>query len=80
MSRVSRALDALFERHKFVRRAMVLWAVWLITEMVLNPPEYILSVSGPGRDVILGVVGLLTIALGFYKWSRRQEDKQKGEP
>lgn len=80
MGRLSAAIAALFEKHKFVRRALLAWVVWLITSITLHPPEYLTSISEAGRDVILGVVGLLTVVIGFYQWHRKQEDQsQRGD-
>lgn len=59
-------VECLFEKHKFVRRSMVAWALTLITIAVLHPEKY--------TDAkFLSVVGLLTAVIGFYQWSRQNE-------
>lgn len=72
-------LDRLFERHKFVRRVMVLWACWLISVILLRvfTPEMLPLVTGSVATVITAVIGILATALGFYQWSRNHERDER---
>jgi len=67
-------IECWFEDHKLVRRILVLWAIWLITSiafdlLIMNPEK----VSEPVAKVAIACVGLLSIVLTFYQWSRGKE-------
>jgi len=66
--------DRLFNKHKFVRRAVVVWAILAIswTMYVIIPS---LETDGSKTTVLGIVIGLLASAIGFYKWSRTKEDE-----
>lgn len=71
-------LDALFERHKFVRRAALAWACWLITVVVLRvtDPAVFVQVNAAGATIVTAVVGILTAVIGLYQWCRSKDDDQ----
>lgn len=51
-----------------MRRALIAWAMILITIAALHPDWY--------TDAkFLGIIGLLTTVIGFYQWTRGKEDK-----
>lgn len=63
-----------FEEHKLVRRLLVLWVMGLLTAIAY----YTLflgmeKITEPAAKVIIAYVGLLTIVLAFYQWSRDKE-------
>ena len=70
----------LFEKHKVVRRLALLWAIWLITVVVLRITDDIIlftlaSTSGASLGVIAtSVIGILTVVVGLYQVGR-QKDK-----
>jgi nicotinamide riboside transporter PnuC len=67
-----------FEKHKGARRLTLLWAILLITQTVTSPPEYIAHATAPGAAIITAVIGILVTVIGFYQWSRAQDDKNAG--
>lgn len=71
-----RALDALFERHKLVRRAALVWACWLISVVVLRvtETEALPHITGPVATVVGAVIGILTVVVGLYQWLRARDD------
>lgn len=66
----------LFEKHKFVRRAALGWACWLITIVVLRvtEPTVITQLTASGVTVVTAVIGILATVIGFYQHHRKQED------
>ncbi|HRQ57643.1 MAG TPA: hypothetical protein PLN31_09500 [Azoarcus taiwanensis] len=81
MSRVGRWLDALFERHKFVRRAALIWACALITVVLLRvtTPEALPLVSPPVATIVVAVIGILSTVIGLYQWLRHRDDAEQRE-
>lgn len=71
-------LDRLFNRHKFIRRATLAWAVWLITLVVLRAtePETFTQLNAAGATVVSAVIGILTAVIGLYQWSRKHDDER----
>lgn len=71
-------LEKLFERHKFVRRATLAWACWLITITVLRvtEPETLPLLTNAVAVAVTAVIGILATVVGFYIWSRDNEDKK----
>lgn len=69
-------ISNLFEKHKFVRRAALAWACWLITVVVLRVTEasVIVGMTGAGATIVTGVIGILATVIGFYQWSRKQDE------
>lgn len=80
MGRLAKLIECIVERHKGVRRLALVWAMGLITWAVARsfgpqPPDI-----GTGTATALGiVVGILTVVVGFYQWSRDREDRGGGE-
>lgn len=77
MSRVSRfftrfgqAIECLFEDHKFVRRFIVGWSLWLITTVVLRFVELMTAVDTATVTGVGTIVGILSTVLAFYIKSR----------
>lgn len=63
------ACGSAIKEHKAVRRALIAWAMILITIAALHPDWY--------TDAkFLGIIGLLTTVIGFYQWTRSKEDKK----
>ena len=68
-------IDDLFNKHKFVRRALVLWAIYLITMVTFIVFEDVTKIT-PAVVTALGTItALLTAVLGLYQWSRNKEDE-----
>ena len=72
-------LKKLFEEHKAVRRLTLLWAIWLITVVVLRvtQPEVLANVTGPVATVVTAVIGILTTVIAFYQWTRHKDGGEK---
>ena len=63
--------DELFNKHKFVRRFIVFWALLIITWAVHNTfprleGEHLLN-------AFLAILGLLSVVIGFYQWLRNKD-------
>ena len=67
--------DRLFNKHKFVRRGIVVWATVLITWVVVQVFTDLSAINGAVVSALSIVVGLLSSALIHYKWSRDRDDK-----
>ena len=72
----------LFEEHKLARRSLLIWAMWLISVVVLRVTDFeaLPHVTGAVVTVVTAVIGLLTTVIAFYQWSRHQEKKDAGGP
>lgn len=70
-----RAIERLFEKHKLVRRLLVFWAVGLITWVVLKTFSDLTLLTAAVATALATITALLTAVLGFYQWSRQNEDK-----
>lgn len=65
--------DRLFNQYKFVRRLLMLWAVALITYVVVRVFDDIILISAATASALGIVVGLLASVISFYMWSRNEE-------
>jgi hypothetical protein len=72
---VGKTIEAAFEQHKLVRRALVIWALWLITVVVLKATEHITTIDTPTAAMISTIVGILATVTAFYIKSRQLDDK-----
>lgn len=70
-------LKEMFEEHKFVRRATLGWACWLITVVVFKTFDDLSTVDGARATLIGSFIGILATVIGFYQWDRGQDDKAK---
>ena len=68
-------IDRLFNQHKLVRRLLVFWAIGLITAVVVVFMHKMGSIQTADATVIVSVVGLMSLVLGFYQWSRDKDDR-----
>ena len=70
-------LHKLFNEQKFVRRATLLWAIWLITVVVLRvtEPQSIALVNGAMATIVTAVIGILGTVIALYYKLRHTEDK-----
>ena len=62
-------IGRLFEEYKLARRALLIWALVMITISINRFWAQIASFPDPGKVVIV-IIGLLSIVIGFYQWSR----------
>ena len=65
--------DRLFNQYKFVRRLLILWAVLLITYVVVRVFDDIILISAATVSALGIVVGILATVISFYIWSRGAE-------
>ncbi|WP_020675559.1 hypothetical protein [Geopsychrobacter electrodiphilus] len=68
-------ISDLFEKHKLVRRLSLLWAVLLISWVVIQVFTHINLINSAVATALGIVVGLLTTVLGLYQHHRHKEDK-----
>lgn len=71
-------IEALFNKHKLVRRLLLLWAVGLITYVINAYVEKMGQVQPVDGTIIIAVIGILTTVLGVYQFHRHQEDRNAG--
>ena len=74
MNRVGKWVESLFEEHKLVRRSTVLWAVLLITFVVVVSFSQIELITTPVAVAIGSVVGILSVVINMYLKLRAMED------
>lgn len=70
-------INKVFKEHKFVTTAVLGWACWLITVVVLRVtnPEIITKIGGSGATIVGSVIGILATVVAFYQWSRNKKKK-----
>lgn len=69
-----RFLGVLFERYKFARRALLVWACWLVTVVVFKTFENFALIDAPKVTAIATMIAVLTTVIGFYQWDRSKDD------
>lgn len=79
MKGLLRWVDRLFNRHKFVRRLLVLWAASLITWVIFRVFTDLTLITTPVVSAMSIVVGLLATAIGFYNYQRRLDEKEQDD-
>jgi hypothetical protein len=67
-------IETLFEDHKLVRRVLVIWAIWLITTVVLTVTDKITTIDTPTAAMVSTIVGILATVTAFYIKSRELDD------
>ena len=72
---VLKNLDLLFEQHRFVRRTLVFWAMWMITFVTIQMFTDISLISNAAAAAYATLVGILGVVLGFYQWMREKDSK-----
>lgn len=76
---ILRWVDRLFNRHKFVRRLLVLWAASLITWVIFRVFTDLTLITTPVVSAMSIVVGLLATAIGFYNYQRRMDEREQDD-
>ena len=71
-------IDRLFNEHKLVRRGLVIWAVWIITWVVVTVFKQLSLITTPVATFGGVVIGMLATVLAFYQWSRDKDDEDLG--
>ena len=70
-------MDRRFPNNKFFRRLVLVWVIVLITAVVALTWIRTPDIPAGTAAALATVVGILTVVIGFYQWSRQQEDKQE---
>jgi hypothetical protein len=55
------------DRYKVFRRFVLAWSCWLITETAFTYFGNMGKIDTPDAVVITGVIGILTVVIGFQK-------------
>ena len=66
-------IDDLFNKHKLVRRMTVIWAVTLVTIVVMIAMTNMALITAPVATVVGSVIGLVATVLGFYMKGRQMD-------
>lgn len=66
-------VDRLFNRHKLVRRGLLLWAVWIITYSIQSYFQVVAFTDGSVATVMTAIIGILGVVIGLYQWSRMRD-------
>lgn len=71
--------DALANKHRLFRRVVLLWAVLLVSYVVVQTmqPEILLHLPPPAATVIVAFVGILATVIAFYQWHRNANDTRR---
>lgn len=71
--------DRQINQNKAFRRGVLMWAMWLVTTVVLRvtAPDVLPTITSPAATVIVAVIGILATVIGFYQWHRAQDDAAK---
>lgn len=69
-------IDRLFNKHKAVRRGLVVWAVWLITVVTLLVFSDLDKLTAPVATALATITALLTVVVGLYQWSRNKDGEK----
>ena len=64
-----------FPNNKFFRRVVLLWAMVLITVIVVWTWYDTPDISAGTATALGAVVGILATVIGFYQWSRKRDDE-----
>ena len=67
-------IERLFGEHKFARRALLFWAMGIITYTVVKFFEIAKEIASPA-SVIIAILGLLSVAASLYPHYRSTEGK-----
>ena len=69
-------VDLLFNKHKFVRRLGMLiqfFSIVVIVWVVLDSIVHGHDISEPASSVLIAIIGLNTVYVGLYQWSRERD-------
>jgi len=64
-----------FPNNKFFRRMILIWAMVLITTVVVWTWRSTPEISAGTAAALGSVVGILATVIGFYQWSRKRDDE-----
>lgn len=74
MTLLGRWADALFNKHKFVRRAGIFWAWCIITYAIYATFKDPTIITAPVVSALGIVTGILATVIGLYNRDRDRED------
>lgn len=82
MSDPAHIVEELVEHHKLVRRLALLWAMVLITVVVIRvtEPSVIVAIGAGGATIVTAVIGLLATVIGLYQHHRNGDDLRAQAP
>jgi hypothetical protein len=62
------------EDHKGIRRGLVIWSATLITWVTVQVFRHPDKITTDVVAALTAVIGLLSVSIGFYHWSRNGDD------
>lgn len=71
-------LDKQINGNRLFRRAVLLWAMWLVTVVSLRATdaEVLKTATGAAGVMVSAIIGILATVIAFYQWHRQQDDKR----
>lgn len=70
-------VNRLFNEYKFVRRVIVVWAIWLISLVALRATADMALVTASVAALAGSVIGILGVVLKFYFDDRNCDGKDQ---
>ena len=67
-------INDLFNKHMFVRRALVIWALVMISLIVFKVLDLMTTIDAATASVVSVIVGILATVTGFYIKSRELDN------
>ena len=65
--------DRLFNKHKLVRRGLMIWAIWIITWVIQRVFADLTLITPSVATALATVVGILATVIAMYQWSRNKD-------
>jgi membrane associated rhomboid family serine protease len=66
-------VDRLFNEHQLVRRLLVVWAIFLITWVVVQVFSDLGAINAAVASALATVSGILSMVIVHYQWSRGRD-------
>ena len=71
---MGRWFDRLFNKHQLVRRLLVLWAITLITWVVVQVFSDLDKINTAVNTALGLITAILTTVIAHYQWSRSRDN------
>ena len=67
-------MDRLFNKHKLVRRLLVVWAICLITWVTVRVFSDLTLITSAVNAALGMITAILTTVIAHYQWSRGRDN------